>query len=92
MRNGQNTTNKNNNKTIATIAHDGAFVAIAVQIGITTCSLSNAYDSYRHRLLSPPETGVVPRRGRGWINHPPHTNINPQTLAITGVPADSIIT
>ena len=61
MRNGQNTTNKNNNTTIATIAHDGAFVAIAVQIGITTCSLSNAYDSYRlrfrHRLLSPPETG-----------------------------------
>ena len=26
----QNTTNKNNNKTIATITHDGAFVAIVV--------------------------------------------------------------
>ena len=43
MSNGQNTTNKNNNKTIATITHDGAFVAIVVQIGITTCSLPNAY-------------------------------------------------
>ena len=30
MMNGQNTTNKNNNTTIATIAHDGAFVAIVV--------------------------------------------------------------
>ena len=69
MRNGQNTTNKNNNKTIAPIAHDGAFVAIAVQIGITTCSLSNAYDSYRlrfrHRLLSPPETGGSTPQGGG---------------------------
>ena len=69
MRNGQNTTNKNNNKTIATIAHDGAFVAIAVQIGITTCSLSNAYDSFVFVFVIvyflPLRQGGVPRSGEG---------------------------
>ena len=35
--------NKNSNKTIATITHEGAFVAIVVLISITTCILSDAY-------------------------------------------------
>ena len=38
------------------------------------------------------QAGRGAKRRRGWINHPLHTNTNPQTLAITGVPADWVIT
>ena len=42
--------------------------------------------------LLPLRQGRVPRRGEGVDKSPLAQNTNPQTLAITGVPADCIIT
>ena len=47
---------------------------------------------FRYRLLSPPETGGTRSEAEGVDKTPLAQNINPQTLAITGVPADWVIT